>query len=77
MTSKLSEVFSKLTKKTAPVKKGLTGNVNNRIVAKSSAEKASRNSRINEARGVKLTQKSPNQKNRQGTPQSKGKIKNS
>ena len=72
--SKLSEVFSKLTKKApAPIiKKGLTGNRNNRIVAKSSNQKGNRNARLNEARGVQVAPKKANQSNKKRTPQSKG-----
>ena len=74
--SKLSDVFSKLTQKPAAiVKPGIRGNTpnrNNRVVAKSSAEKAKRNSKINEARGIKFTPGKQNKGNKKGTPQSKG-----
>lgn len=72
--SKLSEVFSKLTKKTPGpiIKKGLTGNRNNRIVAKSSNQKGNRNAKLNEARGVQIAPNKPVQNSKKRTPQSKG-----
>ena len=73
--SKLSEVFSKLSKKppTGPSFKVLAGNRNNRIVAQNINQKNNRNNQIQQARGIKSTPKKQEQhSNKKKTPQSKG-----